>query len=352
MLKIFRSSFALLALCGVTCFDAAAQNAPSGQTVAPAGNINAVDSSQMGIRVYRLGPGDLLDLRVFAEPQFDSTLEVNSDGEIFIPFVEASIKAQCRTVDEVRADIIVGLAKLLRKPKVSLLVKEKRSRTPAVLYGSVRVPQQFQMYRRARLLELVGYAGGFTEQASGTIMIYHTEPILCPEPGEVAPAIAANTTEPGDLTQLPFDVYNISDLKAGKAEANPVIRPGDVVRIDEAAPVYVTGAVMQPQGIYHRGQLTLMRALAQVGGLRSGAKSSAVRIYRQKPDGSDVELLTVNYSNIRKQKEKDVLLQPYDIVDVGEANAFSKEQLPKTLLNFASGGLSNALTTLPVRVLY
>ncbi len=353
MFKKIRSGFAVVLCCCAAYSVAPAQNstsspaaaasaAPASSGIAPAG------AGQMGIRDYRLGTGDLLDLRVMNEPQFDGTLEVNSEGEIFVPFLDASIPAQCRKVDEIRADITIELAKLLRQPRVSLLVKEKRSRAPAVVYGAVRVPQQFQMYRRARLLELVGYAGGFTEQASGTIQVFHTEPLLCPEPGEVVPVV----TPSDDLTQLPFDVYSLNDLKAGRAEGNPIIRPGDVVRVDEAAPVYVTGLVLQPQGVYLRPQTTLTTVIAQVGGLRKEAKNE-IKIYRRKPDApSGFETIAVNFSDIRKQKAPDVVLQPYDVIDVGESSPFSRKRIGDTVLGFATQGASSIVGATGGRIVY
>ena len=44
--------------------------------------------------------------------------------------------------------------------------------------------------------------------------------------------------------------------------------------VTEAEPVYITGAVMSPGGIYLREQLMLSRALAMVGGARKEAKLS------------------------------------------------------------------------------
>ena len=57
-------------------------------------------------------------------------------------------------------------------------------------------------------------------------------------------------------------------------EANPMIRPGDYILVTEAEPVYVTGSVNSPQGVFMRDQLTLGRALAMVGGPRKEANST------------------------------------------------------------------------------
>lgn len=352
--KIFLSFIAAI-LCSAAYTVAPAQN----QTASPGtGNVSSGDSSLMGIRDYRLGVGDLLDLRVLNETQFDGVLEVNNRGQIVVPFLdEVRFRAQCRTVDEVRKEIIAELTKLLRKPLVSLLVREKRSRTPATLYGAVQVPQQYQMYRSARLQELISRSGGVTEASSGTIEITHTEPLMCPEADDPQASLAVITAQTTDeslatdesLTtdgslRLPFDVYKISDLLAGKPEANPYIRPGDIIRVEQASPIYVTGLVMQPQGVYLRPQSTLRTVIAQVGGLRREAKN-AIKIYRRKSDSPTAfEEIAVNYGDILKQKTPDILLQPYDVIEVGEASVLKGKRLVDTLLGFAVGGAGQALS--------
>ena len=90
---------------------------------------------------------------------------------------------------------------------------------------------------------------------------------MCPEPGEEAEA------EPIDGTRIPLQISRFPICAVGKAEANPVIRPGDYVLVTEAEPVYITGAVMSPGGIYLRDQLMLSRALAMVGGAQKRSET-------------------------------------------------------------------------------
>ena len=126
---------------------------------------------------------------------------------------------------------------------------------------------------------------------------------------------------PIDGTKVPFELYKISELRTGKVSANPVIRPGDYVLVTEAEPVYITGSVIAPQGIFLRDQLTLSRALAMVGGARKEAKLSDVRIYRQKPCSrtrDDSCLLSAIRKNISP-----TFLQAFDIIDFPEAGMFS-----------------------------
>jgi protein involved in polysaccharide export with SLBB domain len=162
---------------------------------------------------------------------------------------------------------------------------------------------------------------------------------MCPQPGEEADAA------PLDGTRLPLQIVKISDLRAGLPQANPVIRPGDILQVTEAEPIYVTGSVFSPQGIYLRDQLTLSRALAMVGGVKSEAKTSEVKIFRQKPGATEQETIVVDYGAIKKNKIPDVFLQAFDVIEVPEASMFSASRIGKTLVGAASGGLGNMFSS-------
>src|SRR5215813_2646420 len=229
-----------------------------------------------GIKGYLLGPGDVVEIRVFGQADLSSTAQVDSEGNLSsLPFLEQPIRAKCRTEKAVQNDITAAYSKLINNPQVSVRITERNSRQPATVFGAVRQSTRVEMKRKVRLNELMAVSGGFTERAAGTIQILHTEPVMCPEPGEEAEAA------PIEGTNIPFQVVKISELRAGKIEANPVIRPGDYVLVTEAEPVYITGAVLSPGGVYLRDQLMLSRALAMVGGPSKVAKLSDVRIYRQ-----------------------------------------------------------------------
>jgi polysaccharide export outer membrane protein len=304
-----------------------------------------------GIRNYLLGPGDVLDIRVFGQPDLSSTVQVDGDGNLSsLPFLETPIPAKCRSEKAVQKDISIAYSKFINNPQVSVRITERNSRQPATVFGAVRQPTRVEMKRKVRLNELMAVSGGFTERASGTIQILHTEPIMCPEPGEEAEAA------PIDGTKIPLQIVKISELRTGRVEANPIIRPGDYVLVTEAEPVYITGAVISPTGIFLREQLTLSRALAMVGGTRKEAKLSDVRIYRQVPGSVNQEVIHVDVAAIKKNTKPDFVLQPFDVVEVSEAGMFSSGRIGQTLLGAVSGGLSSAVsstgTFLPSRVLY
>jgi len=298
-----------------------------------------------GVKDYLLGPGDVIDVRVFGQPEMNAVAEVDSEGNISsLPFLDP-IHAKCRTEKQVQRDIAAAYGKYLRNAQVSVRITERRSRPPATIYGAVKTPSQFVMLRTVRLNELISKGGGITERASGTIQIMHTVPVMCLAPGEVAEAMPTDGS-------VPIQIVRIGDFKANKPGANPIIRPGDNISVTEAEPVYILGSVISPQGIFMRDKLTLSVALAMVSGLRKEAKASDVRIYRLKSGSDEREIIRVDYAAIKKNQKPDVLLKAFDVIEVPEASAFSGTRLAQTLLNGLTQAVSSAGSMLPTRVLY
>lgn len=349
-------SFVLLAL-AVCCAAAAAvaQDGGGGASGVPQGggmgSSSGAPSEGLGVKKYLLGPGDVLDLRVYNEPQFNGPLVVDDEGNIAIPFIEQPIPAQCRNDREIKVDVVKALSKFLNKPQVNLRVTEMRSRPPAVVFGAVRSPSRVQMQRKVKLLDLLAASGGVTEAAGGDIQIFHTEPVMCPDAEDLA-AVPVDSFKATDPTQVSYDVYSLRELRDGKQEANPVVRPGDIVIVPESQPIYITGAVRQPQGLYLKDGMQLKQAFAMVGGLAREAKASEVIIWRRKKGQAEREKMVVNYNEIKKEKIKDVDLQPYDIVEVLDNSGSPGNFIKGLLMGGIGGGVTTAATTLPLRVLY
>src|SRR5258706_1012766 len=156
-----------------------------------ASDVRSSAMDNMGIRRYRVGPGDILDVRVFGQSDLNSTVEIDEDGNISsLPFIEDPIPAKCHNEKEIQKSITEAYSKYLIKPRVSVRILERRSRPPAVVFGAVRSASRIMMNRRLRLHELLANAGGVTLGASGTIQIIHTETELCPEPDDVRQTVA------------------------------------------------------------------------------------------------------------------------------------------------------------------
>src|SRR5262249_52857513 len=115
-------------------------------------------------------------------------------------------------------------------------------------------------------------------------------------------------------------IYSLAAVAQGTARSNPEIFPGDIINIPQAAPVYMTGEVKKAGPIdLPASGLPLMQAIAMASGNTNDAKTKQVKIYRRKQGSSQPEVLVANLDAIKSGKEKDVMLQPYDIVEIGKA---------------------------------
>ena len=323
MKKILIPLVALFGCYTVISVLAQSQSQQQSQPTAPVYQPGSSSIDEQGIRGYRLGPGDILDVRIWGQPDLNSTVEIDEDGNISsLPFIEDPIPAKCRTEKDIQKSVTEAYAKYLVKPRVSVRTVERKSRPPATIWGAVHAPTRVAMLRRIQLHEMVTAAGGFTDKAGGTIHIIHTMPELCPEPGEV---VAQKSTPGSDIGQL--ETYKITSLRSGAGEGDPFIRAGDLVEVVEGDTVFVTGLVNQPQAFIMKDQTTLTMVIAQAGGVQRLAKTSEVHILRRKDGKMGGEDIKVNYEAIRKGQQKDVVLEPYDIVDVGELSMLSGKKL-------------------------
>ncbi|MEJ7849150.1 MAG: SLBB domain-containing protein [Pyrinomonadaceae bacterium] len=307
-------------------------------------------AAEIGVQKnYLLGPGDEVTGKVLGEEQFDFVATLDEDGKIEVPFFDKPVAAKCLTERELRKEVVKLLAKYLKTPQVSLRVTGRNSRPPASIYGEVGTPQQVVLTRKTTLLEILSFSGGVKEEAGGMVQVFRTRKPTCTE------ADTENDWRPngGDALDVPSRMYSLSSLRLGKEEANPVIYPGDVIVVQKAAPVYITGEVLQPQGILLKeGGTSLSDAIAKIGGVNRTAKTKDIKIYRLKSNSKDREIITANYDKIKKGVEKDVMLEPYDIVEVDKA----KKSIAMTILEMATGTLKQTVSGfgggLPQRVLY
>jgi polysaccharide export outer membrane protein len=295
-------------------------------------------------RGYLVGPGDEITAVVMGEKEFNFVAEIDQDGNFQVPFFDKPVYAQCRTEKELKDEVSKLLSKYLRSPQLSLRITQRKSRPPATIYGEVRQAQQIVLSREARLLELLAFAGGVTEKAGGTIQVFRTQTPMCVQSNELTDW----KTNAANAIDVPSRMYSLNSVRQGGEESNPVIYPGDIIVVQEALPVYVIGEVRATgKLLLPEGGLPLSQAIASVGGVNREAKTKNVKIYRLKANSKDREIIAANYDLIRKGQQKDVMLEPYDIIEVDK----SKKNFGEILLEIATGGIKSAANVLPTNVL-
>lgn len=280
---------------------------------------------------YRIGPGDVLDIRILNRPNLSrDAIRVEGNGMIRMPLIEVEIQAACKTEGELAKEISERYTKFYRKPQVDVFIKEYHSRQVAIL-GAVTDQSRFELQRRVRLLELLAYAKGPTAKAGQTINVVHsTQASLCKSANE------------DELTA--FSSYRLSDTLRGDPKANPYLEAGDIITLPEADQVYVVGNVYTPLTIPLKEPITLSTAIAMAGGVKQDSKKGKVRLVRQEPGSMNKKEMTFDLSAIEKKQAEDIALLPNDIIDVPSSTG-------KALLRSIIGGAGQSITQLPIRVI-
>ena len=70
-----------------------------------------------------------------------------------------------------------------------------------------------------------------------------------------------------------------------------------------------------PKKISSRTQTTLSRAIAAAGGFSKDSDPKKIIIFRRVE--KDTKIIEANFNEIEKNADKDILLQAYDVVEVG-----------------------------------
>ncbi len=283
---------------------------------------------------YRIGPGDVLDIRYFNRPTLSrEAVRVEGNGMIRMPLIDTEIQAACKTEGELAREIAEKYKKFYRNPQVDVFVKEYHSK-PVAIIGAVNEQSRFELQRRIRLLELLTYAKGPSDKAGQTINIVHSPPsLLCLKDGP---------TE--DEATTAFVSYNLSDTLQGDPRANPYIEPGDIITLPVADQVFVVGNVYTPLTIPLREPITLSRAVAMAGGVKQDTKKDKVRIIRPQPGSTTSKEIVVDLTAIEKKQTEDIALLPNDIIDVPLSGT-------KTFIRSILGGIGPSVTQLPIRVI-
>jgi len=313
--------------------DKAPDHNAAGQNVAQAMATNAgpVESADSDDR-YRIGPGDVLDIRIFNRANLSrDAVRVEGNGMIRMPLIDTEIQAACKTEGELAKEIAGKYTKFYRNPQVDVFIKEYRSKRVTII-GAVNDPSRFELQRRVRLLDLLGYAKGPTAKAGQTINIVHSaQASLCRTPG------SEDTTEA-------FSSYRLRDTLRGDPKANPYLEANDVVTLPDADQVYVVGNVYTPLTIPLIEPITLSRAVAMAGGLKQDSKKDKIRIVRQEPGSSARTEILVDLSAIEKKRADDVALVANDIIEVQTSSG-------KALLRSLIGGAGQSISNLPIRII-
>jgi len=114
---------------------------------------------------YRLGPEDVIMVRVWREADLSGPLLVRPDGKITMPLI-GEIQAAGETPEQLTKNITTALEKVMTKPEVTVSVQQVNSRKFSII-GEVNKPGTYPLVVATTIMDAVSLAGGLREFANG-----------------------------------------------------------------------------------------------------------------------------------------------------------------------------------------
>jgi len=270
-----------------------------------------------GDSVYKLTPGDVLEISVAGHEDMKKELPVRPDGRISYIYV-GDLVAGGRTVPELRSELETSLRAYMRYPQVAVVVRKAREAQFTIM-GKVVRPGVYPINGPVSIVAAVALAQGLAsgQYEGSTIEIADLPSSYLVRRNRVVPVDFERLIQRGDTTQ---DV---------------VLEDGDYIYIPSslAQEVFILGEVFKPRSYGIRGRLTLMKAISESGGFKSTARLGNIIILRGQYGKKTV--IPVNVKEILAGKLADPELAVGDVVWV-----------PQTILSNLAEALNQVMPAL------
>lgn len=155
---------------------------------------------------YHIGPGDVIEISVWKDPDLSRNLVVPPDGIISFPLI-GSINVTQLTVSELRKIVTQKLTEYIPDPTVTVMLIEVNTLKASVI-GKVKNSGEFIINQETTVIQILAKAGGLTPFASdGNIIILRQKD--------------------NKIIKIPFDYGEVE--KGKNLEQNIILQPGDVI---------------------------------------------------------------------------------------------------------------------------
>jgi polysaccharide biosynthesis/export protein len=124
----------------------------------------AVAGAPVDSTSYKIGPSDVLNVRVWHETEFSGPTVVHGDGKITLPLV-GDLQAGGLTPVAVEKVIATALSKYLVNPLVTVTVQEVLSKK-YYMDGEINRAGEYSLVAPTTILEAISKAGGLREFAN------------------------------------------------------------------------------------------------------------------------------------------------------------------------------------------
>lgn len=245
---------------------------------------------------YVLGPGDIIGVNVYGQPELAGNLQLDSDGSVVLPYGHTPVHAAGLTVAELQPNIAKALVEdqLSLHPRVSVRVLSVSSK-PITIVGAVKTPVVLQAIRPVPLLDALVQAGGLAVDSGSRILL-------------------TRYGKDGAQTQE-FAVGQL--IYSDHDHSGPMLRGGEQIRVLPAGHIYVTGSVRGPGAfpINEGDPMSVIKAITLAHGWDQFANPGKAVILRPAANGGWNEA-ALNLPLILDHRAPDVPMQANDILYV------------------------------------
>ena len=160
--------------------------------------------------IYRIGPGDVIRISVWKNPELSGDVPVRPDGKISVALLD-DVEADGLTTEELKDVIATELTEYISNPDVTVVVINAVSKRIFVL-GEVMRSGPVPMHTELRVLDAISIAGGFSVFA---------------DRGDIR--VIRSTSGVEQEYRFDYDAY----LTGRAPGTNIVLQPGDTIVVND-----------------------------------------------------------------------------------------------------------------------
>jgi len=217
-------------------------------------------------QIHLLGPRDLIQIKVYQQPDLTQEIRIDDDGTVTLPLV-GQVRASGLAVEAFARDLVVRYREYLLNPEITVFVKEYNKREMEIsVVGEVGKSGFFRFEEKSRLLDILAQVGGLKPESGDRVIVLRPK-----KPGE--------SGEPDTFSFNAQDLYTPNGMK----NLNIELREGDTVMVPRADQYFIFGEVARP-GAYKLDKgtpLTVLKAIILAGGFTDKASKRGVKVTRE-----------------------------------------------------------------------
>lgn len=260
---------------------------------------------------YRIGPGDMLEVKFWPDQESNAVVAVSQDGKIALPII-GQVAAAGKTAEQLQGDILSKISRLNSRISKAVVNVTQYNYNYLFVTGQVVAPGRLSFEEIPSLWTIINEAGGPTEFGDLTrvTIIRGGEKAGSVEVIDVAKAIAE-----GKQDELPeIRREDTIEIPSGPAGLPPLSLSETVQQKNF---FYVVGAVGTPGPVQFQDNIDILDAVALAGGHTEAADLKKARVLSK--DGNYAQSMHIDLEKYSKTgqparyiiRREDTIILPY-----------------------------------------